>query len=131
MPLVDATGDVGVTLCSEDRRRAGVGVHAGEVRGRQCKAAVLVMDRFRVVQEEGAFGLIEQSLLSAEYEGAEFEAGVHVREERRQPCSEAAVLEVEQAAHPSSHGNGLEEAGPRSCPRKCPTASAGRQNHPA
>ena len=36
---------------------------------------------------------------------------VHVREERRQPCSEAAVLKIEQAAHPSTCGNGLEEPG--------------------
>ena len=63
------------------------------------------------MQEEGAFGSVELPLLSTENERAEFEAGVHVREEGRQGGSEAAVLEVEQAGQPAFDGDGLEELG--------------------
>ena len=73
MPLVDTAGDVGVAAGTENGRGAGIGVDAGEVLRRQRKAAVLVMDRFRVVQEEGAFRLIESSCFPAKDEGAEFE----------------------------------------------------------
>ena len=54
---------------------------------------------------------VEAAPFAAEDEGAEFEAGVNVGKEGRQFCSEAAVLEVEQAAYSSAGGYGLEEAG--------------------
>ena len=50
------------------------------------------------------------ALFAAEDESAELKAGINVGEEGRQICSEAAVLEVEQAAYASAGGYGLEEA---------------------
>ena len=111
MPLVDTAGDVGVAAGTENGRGTGIRVHAGEIRRRQGKAAVLFMDRFRIVQEEGALRFIESSCFPAKNEGAEFEAGIHVWKERWQVSSEAAVFEVEKATHPSAGGNGFEEAG--------------------
>ena len=111
MALVDAAGDVGVAAGAEDGGGAGVGVDAGEVGGGEGEAAILVVDGGGVVEEEGALGLGEAALFAAEDEGAEFEARSQRREEGRQFCSEAAVLEVEQAADSSAGGYGLEEAG--------------------
>ena len=39
------------------------------------------MDCFRVVQEEGTFGLVESSLLAAQDEGTELERSVNILEE--------------------------------------------------
>ena len=110
MPLIDSMSNVGVAAAAEHGRGAGIRVHAREVRGSQLETAILVCDSFRVVQKKGAFGFSESPLLSTEYEGAEFEAGVHIREKRRQVGSEATVLEIEQAAHPAAGRNGLEES---------------------
>ena len=85
-------------------RSASIRIHADEIVRRQWKAAIFVMDRFRVVQEESAFGLIESSLLAAQDEGAEFERSVNILEEN------FLVLKIEQAANPSVGRNGLEES---------------------
>ena len=122
MAFVDAAGDVGVAAGAEDGGGAGIGVDAGEVGRGQGEAAIRVVDGGGVVQEEGAFGFVEMALLSAENEGAEFETGVDIGEERRQIRSKAAVLKVEQAADPPAGGDRLEEAGPRSCQRRCQRA---------
>ena len=73
MLFIDAAGDFGVAAVAEYGRRAGIWIHAGEVVGRQWETAVRVIDGFGVVQEEGAFGLVEPSLLTTKDEGAEFE----------------------------------------------------------
>ena len=65
----------------------------------------------RVVQEEGAGGLVERALGAAEDERAELEPRVDVGEEGRQVRSEAAILEVEQAGDAPAGGDGLEELG--------------------
>ena len=109
MALVDAAGDVGVAAGAEDGGRAGIGVDAGEVGRGQGEAAIRVVDGGGVVQEEGAFGLVEMALLSAENEGAELETGVDIGEERRQIRSQAAVLKVEQAADAPAGGDRFEE----------------------
>ncbi len=83
MALVDAAGDIGVPAGAEDRRGAGVRVDPGEVGRRQGEAALRVVDRPGVVEEEGALGLVETPVLAAEYQGAELEPRVHVGEERR------------------------------------------------
>ena len=79
----------------------------------ELKAALWIIDRVGVMEEEGALGLVEPPLFSTKDEGAEFKAGVHVWEERRQTGSEATVLEIEEAAQSSTCGNVLEEAGSR------------------
>ena len=111
MALVDAAGDLGVATGAEDGGGAGVGVDSREVVGRQREAAVGIVDGRRVMQEEGAIGLVKGALGAAEDERAELEPRVDVGEERRQLCSQAAILEVEQARNPSAGGDGLEEAG--------------------
>ena len=62
-------------------------------------------------RKKGALGLVEMALLAAENEGAEFETGVDIGEERRQIGSQAAVLKVEQTADAAAGGDRLEEAG--------------------
>ena len=81
MPLIDAAGDLSVPAGAENWRGTRIRVHTGEIRGRQWEAALPVMDLFRVVEEEGTHGFIESSLFPAKDQGAEFEAGIHVREE--------------------------------------------------
>ena len=112
MPLVDATRDLGVPAGAENGRGAGIRVHAGEVLRRQWKAAILVMDRLscRAGRRRTWFHRNRRSS-PPKMRAQNLKAGIHVREERRQVCSEAAVLKIEQAAHPSARGNGLEEAG--------------------
>ena len=73
MSLINTTDNLSVAATAEHWGRAGIRIHAGEVVWRQWKAAGLVIDGFGVVQEEGAFGLIELSLLATKDEGAEFE----------------------------------------------------------
>ena len=109
--FVDAAGDVGVAAGAEDGGGAGVGVDAGEVGGGKGEAAIRIVDGGGVVEEEGAVGLGEEALLAAEDEGAEFEAGVDIREEGRKVCSETTVFEVEEAADAAAGGDGFEEAG--------------------
>ena len=109
--FVDAAGDVGVAAGAEDGGSAGVGVDAGEVERGQGEAAICVVDGGGVVQEKGAFGLIEMAFLSAENEGAKLETGVDIGEERRQIRSQAAVLKIEQAADPPACGDRPEERG--------------------
>ena len=69
--LVDTAGDLGVPASAEDGSRAGVGIHTSEIIRRQREATVLVVYRLRIVQEEGALGLVKPPLLTTENQGAE------------------------------------------------------------
>ena len=64
------------------------------------------------MQEKGALGLLEASLFSSEYKGAELEPRVHVWEERRQPRFRGGDSRS-LAGWPtlSIDGDALEEAG--------------------
>ena len=73
MALVDPAGDIGVPAGAEDGRGAGVRVDPGEVGRRKGEAALRVIDRPGVGEEEGAPGLVEAPVLAAEYQGAELE----------------------------------------------------------
>ena len=97
-------------LGAEDGGGACVGVDAGEVGGSEGEAAIRVVNGGGVVEEEGAVGSVETAIFSAKDESAKLKAGIYVGEKGRQICSEAAVLEVEQAAYASAGGYGLEEA---------------------
>ena len=85
--LVDAAGYIGVAAGAEDGGGAGVGVDAGEVVGSQGETAIRIVNGGGVVEEEGTVGLGEAALVTAEDEGAEFEAGVDVGKVRRQLSS--------------------------------------------
>ena len=59
MLFIDAASNLCVAATAEYGGRAGIRIYASEVIRCQWKAAVLVINGFGVVQEEGAFGLIE------------------------------------------------------------------------
>ena len=103
MALVHAARDVGVAAGAEDRRGAGVRVHAGEVVRGQREASFRVGNGSGVVQEEGAARLGERAVRAAADQRAEFERGVHVLEE------DFPILEVEQTGNAPARGDGLEE----------------------
>ena len=75
MLLVDASRNLSIPSSAKNGRGASIRIHASEVVRRQWKATVFIMDRFRIVQEESAFSLVESPLLAAQDEGAEFEGG--------------------------------------------------------
>ena len=75
MALVDAAGYFRVAPSAEYGRGSSVRVDASEIFRRQREAPVRVVDRLKVVQEEGALSLLESPFLAAEYECAELESG--------------------------------------------------------
>ena len=95
MSLINTTDDLSVAAAAEHGGRAGIWIYASEVILSQWKAVVHVIDGFGVMQEEGTFGPVEQSLLATKDEGTEFEAGINIWEEWRQISSRAAILEIE------------------------------------
>ena len=103
MVLVDATGDLGILEVAKDRGSAGIRIHAGEVVRRQREATLWIVNRCDVVEKEGAVRFVECSVLTAEYEGAEFETRMDVLEEN------FLVLEIEYTSDAPGGGDGFEE----------------------
>ena len=73
MLQVDVNREVGILLTSEDGRGLSVGVDQREVCWFDDIGSVRGVDFIDVAQEEGALGLLEGSLESAECEDAELE----------------------------------------------------------
>src|SRR5690606_22810738 len=107
---VDGGGERGIATGAEDRRGAGVRVHAGKILGAQREANLRVRQLGHGLQEEGA----TRSPLRwrrAGDEDAELEAAVDGGKERRQGITRAPVLEVVERLQPSLGRDALEEGG--------------------
>ena len=70
MALVYAARDIGVPPGAEDTGAVPVfGLTRAEVGRREGEAALRVVDRPGIVEEEGTLGLVETPVLAAEYRG--------------------------------------------------------------
>ena len=103
--LIDAARDLGIPPSAEDRSGAGVGIHPGQSPQRPVRSSGPILSGLNIVEKEGTSGFTEPSLLTAEYQGAELEPGVHIGKEGWEVCAETPVLEVEQSAQASAGRN--------------------------
>ena len=106
--FVDRRGEFGIAACSKDRGGAGVRVDAGEIPGRQRKAADRIPEFGHILEKEGASRGFRQRSRAYD-QRTKLEATVHVGKEGPRIETRAPVLEVIQRFQSAFRRNALEE----------------------